>query len=386
MPGLVLGRVAGIPVRIAPSWLVIAAVITLLYAGSVRPYTGDGPAAFLGAFGFALLLAASVLVHEATHAAAARAFGLHVDEIVVDLWGGHTSLGAPRGPLEAAVIAILAPLANIVLGVIIWVVLEALAPGGLVGFLLGATVIANVLVGLFNLLPGLPLDGGRVAEAAVWAITGDRDRGTEVAGRLGQAIVVLALIAVVGLPLLDGRGPDLIALLWVVLLGATLWRAAQQAVAVSRTRRRLRGVPLAHVARPAVTLPAGASLDDWARVVEAAGSGAAPGLDVGADRPGPAVVLVAPGSGLVGLVDEEAARAVPLGARPTTGAIATAVRLPPDAAVADGASTLDAAEVLARAGGPGVVVVRPPGEIVAWVAAGEVDRALRLRRASGRPR
>jgi Zn-dependent protease len=371
--GLRLGRVAGIPIRIAPSWFVIAAIITVLYAGTVARVVGPGPAAYAGAFGFALLLAASVLVHEATHAAAARSFGLAVDEIVVDLWGGHTSLGAPPNPTQAAVVAVLAPLANIALAGLMWVVGLVWQPGGLAGFLLGATLLANLLVGIFNLLPGLPLDGGRVLEAVVWGATGDRDRGTEVAGWAGRVVVLGAAAVVIGLPLLRGTTPSLFAVLWVVLLGATLWRAASEAVTVAGNRRRIRGVDPRSLTRPVVTLAADATVAEWSRAADG----------------GRLTAVLVDGSGRpAAVVDPAAAEAVPGEAAAVTPVSSAAVRLSPHAWAPEGATTLDVVERLGRVGGPGLVLLRPPGAAVSWVGAGAVQEAMRtaLRSRDGRGR
>lgn len=368
--GLRLGRVAGIPIRVAPSWFLIAAIVTVLYAGTVAAVVGPGPLAYLGAFAFALLLAASVLVHEATHAAAARSFGLAVDEIVVDLWGGHTSLGAPGTPAQAAVVAVLAPLANVALAALIWVVGLVWQPGGLTGFLLSATLLANLLVGVFNLLPGLPLDGGRVLEAIVWGATGDRDRGTEVAGWAGRVIVIGAAALVLGLPLLRGTSPSLFAVLWVALLGATLWRAASEALTVAGNRRRLRAIAPDSVTRPLTALPVGASVADWAV----------------ASRDGTrTVVLTGPSGDVVAVVDPSAAASVPSAAAPTTPLASTAVRLSPEAWAPHGSSVLEVVERLGRVGGPGLILVRAPEGAVAWVGAGEIQQAMRgaLRGAPG---
>lgn len=363
--GFGLGRVAGIRIRVAPSWLVIAAIITLLYAEPASLYTGRGAPAYLAAFAFAVLLALSVLVHEATHAVVARRFGLDVHEIVVTLWGGHTSLGQPRTPLQSGLVALLAPLANLGLGAVFYLATAAGPESGTIRFLLLSTWLANVAVGLFNLLPGLPLDGGRVAEAVIWAATRSRDRGTLVAGYLGRLVVVVAVVWFVVRPVLQQQTPSVFLLLWVVFLGANLWQGASAAITVARTRLRVGRVPLAGVARPAAPMPADATVDDW---WSATGS---------LRKDAPPVVVVIDGAGRpVGVVDHEAASRVSADQRSMTALAPVSVRLPDGAWVAEGATALDAAERLDRLGGPGLAVVRHPSTVVGWVPAADLARAV----------
>ncbi len=359
--GIRLGQVGGVPIRIAASWFVIAAIITLLYANVVSQYTGPGPAAYAGAFGFAVLLAGSVLAHEAAHAIAARRFGLVVDEIVVDLWGGHTSLGVPRTPWQAGIVAVVAPLTNIALAAVVYGVTVAVAPTGLVGFLLDALVLSNVLVGVFNLLPGLPLDGGRVAEAIVWAITRDQDRGTEVAGWGGRVVVVGAAVVVLGLPLSRGGTPSLVSVIWIALLGATLWRAASAAIRIARTRRLIRAVDLGPARVPAAALPSGSTVQDWRHHHS----------DV-------TTILLDEAGAPVAVIDAAAAAAVPDAATATTPLSAVAIRLGVGASAPLTSGPLDLVQLLSSVGGPGIVLLGsdPPDRPVAWVSSAALSHAL----------
>ena len=255
--GWLLGRVGGIPVYLAKSWVVIAVVIIVTFGSrfGLRPPVGYAVAA-----AYALLLLVSILVHEAGHALAARAFGAPVNRIVANLWGGHTVFSsATLTAKSSAVIALAGPLGNVLLAVLgwgLWQVLEAPIPS----LLAGALTFANAFVAIFNLLPGLPLDGGALVEAAVWGATGSRSTGMIVAGWAGRivTIVVGAWFAILE-PLLSQRAPDTVTVIWVLLIGSFLWRGASTAIAVGRTRSAVGRLRLQQVLRPVVALPMSAS-------------------------------------------------------------------------------------------------------------------------------
>lgn len=350
--------VGGVPVYLAASWLVVAVLVTFFFAGTVRRVTAveDPAVAYAAAFALAVLLALSVLVHEAAHAVAARAFGLPVAEVVVDLWGGHTALTRPRTPTASAVISVVGPLANLALAGIVWAARQAFAgaEGGsaaaVVSFLLLGTAFANVLVGVFNLVPGLPLDGGRVLEALVWRVTGDQDRGTVAAAWAGRALV--AVLAVVGLLLAGELGP--FSLIWILLGCVFLWRGATAALRVGQWRRKAAGVDLSRASVPLLAVSADASVADLVRAMRA--DGVAPGTEAvlvdGAGRP-------------VGLVSAGTVADVPDHLRTTTAASALSVALPSESVLAQDAGPVSALEALARAGNLGVVLVDGPGRPVA---------------------
>jgi Zn-dependent protease len=254
--GISLGRVLGVPVRLAPSWFVVAIVVVVLFAPSVERSTGlVAPATWGVAALFAVLLLVSVLLHEIAHAATARALGLPVTEIVANLWGGHTQFSDESpSPGSTALVAVAGPLANAALTVVGWFALGSVEDG-VARLLLVALVLTNGLVAAFNLAPGLPLDGGRVLEAAVWKLTGDRSVGTLAAGWCGRVVAVLLLVWMVGRPLVRGEQPDLTNLVWSVMIAALLWQGATSAIGVARLRRSAAAVRLADLVEPALALP-----------------------------------------------------------------------------------------------------------------------------------
>ena len=182
-PGIAIGRVLGVPIYIAPSWFVVAAVVMLAFEPTVARVSDVGrPATYVVAGAFVVLLLVSGLVHELAHAGAAIALGMRVKEIVATLWGGHTQFEdhAPTAA-RSAVVAVVGPVSNGVLALVGLGLLTQL-DGGVGRLLVLALAVTNGLVAVFNLAPGLPLDGGRLVESAVWAATGQRWRGTVVAG------------------------------------------------------------------------------------------------------------------------------------------------------------------------------------------------------------
>ncbi|TQM53739.1 site-2 protease family protein [Halopolyspora algeriensis] len=290
--GLLLGRVAGVPVLLSPSWWVGAALIVLLYTplvGRILPHTGIWSSAVIAAV-FTVLLALSVLVHELGHCVVALRIGLPVRRVRLFLLGGISEIARlPPKPRQEALIAAAGPVVSLVLAAVAGLGWLALHPTGAIWLLVAQTCVANVAVGLLNLLPGLPLDGGRMLRAVTWAVTGRRRAGTT-AGVVGAAVVAIALVvwAVAGL-LGDVRGQWLrlgvcLLMAWFVVAGAGAEHAAEQ------RRHWPDGVQLHELVRPVLQLPAESPVRDALTV--AAGRG---------------VVLVRADGVAVGLLDQAAA-------------------------------------------------------------------------------
>jgi Zn-dependent protease len=303
-PGWKVGRVAGVPVHVSQSWLLIAGLVTFLFGGQLAPVLG-ATAGYLVALGYAGALFVAVLVHEAAHAVAARAVGLPPTHIVITFWGGHTQFESEATSAgRSVVVAVVGPLANGVLAALAWVLAGTLEGSGVAGRLLLAFCITNLFLAVFNLLPGLPLDGGRVLEALVWRVTGSRSTGTLVAGWAGRVVAVLAVLYAL-LPLLQGRGLRLFTVVWAALIGAMLWSAAGQAIAGARIRSRAERVRLPAMMTPAVAVPAGTSLASLAGSLAGRAEKAGGGV--------PAVVLIDDDGSVLGVLDPAAAQAVPPG-------------------------------------------------------------------------
>lgn len=189
-----VGNVGGVRVEVHASALGAVVVATSVLALGLLPVTAQGqPAVLHWSAGLAVALAffATVVVHELAHAAAARRYGIMTHRIVLWLLGASgQSRPPPPHPRADAVIAVAGPAASVAMGSTCWAVALAveplLAPAAIAALLwLG---LANLAFAVFTLLPGAPLDGGRLVRAAVWRWTGDRDHAESVARRSGRVL------------------------------------------------------------------------------------------------------------------------------------------------------------------------------------------------------
>ena len=251
--GIRLATIGSVPVYLGWSWLLMGGLIVFIVGpGSAQahgPVTGYGIAVV-----YALALLLSVLAHEAAHAVTARAFGHTVHRVVADLWGGHTAFEAARStPATAAAIAVVGPLTNAVIAIVCLVASTVLG-SGIPGLVLGGIAFVNGALAVLNLLPGLPLDGGQIVEAGVWAVTRDQGRARVVAGVLGRGLVVVIVVVVIGVPLLAGRSPQLTTVLWTALVGSFLWTGATSAIAHGRALQQINRLDVRSLIEPAAPI------------------------------------------------------------------------------------------------------------------------------------
>jgi Zn-dependent protease len=302
--GFPVGRVLGFPLFLNASTLLLAALVTLTYGSLVaRTLNFSAATSYAVGFGFVVCLLASVLLHELGHALTARRFRIGVRGITLELLGGYTEMerDAPT-PRVDLLVAVAGPAVSLVLGVASVGAALALPRDTVVFQLAFQLAAANLLVAAFNSLPGLPLDGGRALRAAVWAATGDRHRGTEVAGWAGRAVAAATAVAVVALFALDLLST--FGLVFMVLVAGTLWQGAGQAIRLAKISRRFPLIDLTRIARPVFAVPAGTPLAEAQR--RAAEAGLADSALAVADSAGR----------LVALVHRAAAEAVPVERRP----------------------------------------------------------------------
>jgi len=264
-----LARVFGIRIGASPSWFVFLFLLIWGLAGffdSVLPGASQ-TASYATAVAGALLFFVSIALHELGHAVVARRNGIGV--LGIDLWvfGGLAKLSrdsetpgeefrvAIAGPIVTAVIAALC-LGGVALfsheGEVVDLLAGDATTTPLLALVAWLAMVNGVLLA-FNLLPGFPLDGGRIARALVWRLTGDRARATRVAGRLGQGFAYV-LMGIGLFILLDGDG---IGGLWLLVLGWFLSQGARGAVVAGAFSERIDGVTAADLMEPdPVAVPA----------------------------------------------------------------------------------------------------------------------------------
>jgi Zn-dependent protease/CBS domain-containing protein len=239
-----VGRVAGIEVRVDSSWAVIVLLITYsmyLRASVLYPELSGGGAVVLGLLATVLFFG-SVLVHELAHALVSQARGIRVQDITLFLFGGATRARVEsRGPGDEFLIAVVGPLTSGLLGGLFGIV-AGLGRGGLLSRPLAGTfgylAWVNLVLAAFNLVPGFPLDGGRLLRSAIWKATGSLRRATRVASLAGQTVGWL-LVAAGVVSLLAG---DLAGGIWFAFIGWFLVQAARSSYQELQLRDLLRGV------------------------------------------------------------------------------------------------------------------------------------------------
>lgn len=245
-PSITLGRLFGVEIGLHYSWFIIALLITLSLAahlGATDP-TWSHAVVWTSAVVTAVLFFVSIVLHELSHALAARARGVSVRSITLFALGGIATMETPSPDAKAEFwMAAAGPLASIVIGLACYALAASLgwSPLGDVGpatAVLGWLGYINILLAVFNLIPGFPLDGGRILRAILWGRSGDADRATMVAARVGQA-VAFGFILFGVLRFFGGAG---FGGLWLAFIGWFLLQAAQTSYAQVAVVADLRGV------------------------------------------------------------------------------------------------------------------------------------------------
>lgn len=302
--GIMVGRVFGVPVYLHASWLLLAVLVTLTYGQFVRHSLElSVGAGYLVGFGFVVCLLISVLLHELGHALTARRCGIGVRGITLELLGGYTEMDrdAPSPAVELMV-SLAGPAVSLLLGGAAAGLTVATDGGTLARQLALQLAVANIVVAVFNILPGLPLDGGRALRAVVWAASRDRHRGTLVAGWSGRAVAVAT--AASALVLYQVAVFSAFGMIFMLLVALTLWQGATQSIRLARISSRFPLIDLLRLARPVFLVPTGTPLAEAQRRAAEAG-------------PARAALAVSDSTGrLVGLVQPAAAEAVPVERRP----------------------------------------------------------------------
>ena len=221
-----VGSLFGIPFFVNVSWFVVLAIVTFNFGSSLFaqfPFLG-GQAWLLGLVA-GLLLFASVLLHELGHSFAARQQGIGVNSISLFLFGGLASLeDEAKTPAGAFWIAVAGPLVSLTLFVLLSMIGASGWITGPIASIVGLLAYINLILATFNMIPGLPLDGGNVLKALIWNVTGNQYRGVRWASRTGQVIGWVAI----ALGILSVLGLSTIGSFWTLILGWFLLQNASQ--------------------------------------------------------------------------------------------------------------------------------------------------------------
>jgi Zn-dependent protease len=363
--GLRLGRVLGVPVFVSPSWLLFAAFVLLGYGPALADEVGQ-TRAYTAAGAFAVLLLVSVLLHEIGHCVVARAFGLPVRSITVTFLAGLTEITEPpQTPGREYAVAVAGPMVSLLLAGVGLACVPLLPDDGLVQLVMQVLAVTNGIVAGFNLLPGLPLDGGRVLRAGVWKLTGDADLSTRAAAWAGRLVAVIVVPGIMFglLPTLTGSAPSLSTVLFTALIGGFLYLGASASLQRAAVLRRLPTATVGALARPALRVPADLPLGEAVRRAQEAGVHGLVVVD-GADR-------------LTAVVSEAAVLATPEHRRPWVSVDSVARRIEPGLLLDPGLGGEPLLSALRQTPASEYVVLGPAAGDVRVLAAADVAKAVR---------
>jgi len=371
-PGTIkVGTIAGSDVLVTSSWFVIAAIIAWIVAPRVDQVApGLGGLKYVAGFAFAVILYLSVLLHEASHAFMARHYGFQVTSITLHFLGGATAIdGEARTPRQELLIAVVGPLTSIAVGVGafgLWFV----TPDGLLLMAVEGLAGANLIVGVLNLVPGLPLDGGRVLKAAVWGATGDVLKGTIVAAWTGRVTAVAALAWPLFQERVIGTTPDIFDFVLAAMIALFLWTAASSALASAQARGRLPALVARRLARRALAVPDDLPLAEAVRRAREADAGS---------------LITVTGSGRpVGLVSEAALVATPEERRPWVAVSTVARTIEPGMSLPAGIEGEPLVRAMTDVPAHEYLLVEDDGSIYGVLSAADVERAFREARGGRR--
>ena len=364
-PGTIrIGSIAGSDVLVSSSWFLVAGLVAVLVAPRVdQVQPGLGAWKYVAGLAFAVILYMSVLLHEASHALMARRYGFPVSSITLHFLGGMTAIeGEANRPRQEFMIAVVGPLTSIAVGVAavgMWFV----TPDGLLRMAVEGLAGANLLVGALNLVPGLPLDGGRVLKSVVWGATGNVHRGTIVAGWGGRVTAAAVLCWPIFQESVLGRPPDVIDFILALVIALFLWSGATSAMASARLRRRLPGLVARDLARRTLTVPDDLPLGEAVRRAQEAEAGS--------------IVTVTSGGRPTGVVNEAALLATPEDRRPWVAVSTVARTLDEGLSLPVGIRGEELILAISRNPASEYLLLDEDGSIYGVLTTADVDRAFR---------
>jgi Zn-dependent protease/CBS domain-containing protein len=353
-PGIVVARLFGIPVFVSPYWFVIAGVFILIYANDLAA-TLHGSTRFIVAAAFVVLLYVSVLIHELSHSLVARSYGLPVRRILLYPLGGFSEIERePPTPGREFLVSAAGPALSLALAAAGYGMMQVVT-------LVRQLMWANLVVGIFNLLPGLPLDGGRMLRAVIWKLTGRQSTATIAAAWAGRVLAVSLFVVPFVAGAVNGTGGDLVSVLWLAVISVFMWTGAGQAIKATRFRERLPALQARRLARKAVSVAADTPVAEAIRRAE--------------ENQARAVVIVDHEDKPIAILNETAVMATPEQRRPWLEAGTLARTLEPSMVLSADLSGLALLEAIRRAPATEYLLVEPSGQVYGVLAARDVDHA-----------
>jgi Zn-dependent protease len=359
--GMVIARPFGVPAYISPYWFLAAVIIVIFYAGELPQSMHPTWVRYVVAGSFVVLLYASVLVHELSHCVVARAFNLRVRRILLSPLGGFSEIEQePPTPAKEFAVSVVGPLTSLALAGCGLGLDFAFNPGGVLRALIDQLIIANLLVGVFNLLPGLPLDGGRMLRAGVWQITKRPGTATIAAAWAGRGLAVLLVLVPIAL---FGSRLNLASayVLWLAIIAVFMWISSGQAIRAAKVRDRLPALQARRLARRAIPIPGNVPLAEAIRRAD--------------EVQARALVIVDHDSTPIAIVNETAVMATPQQRRPwiEVGTLARAIE--PGLVLSADLSGMALIEAVQRSPATEYLLIEPSGQIFGVLATSDLDHA-----------
>ncbi|THJ14783.1 site-2 protease family protein [Nocardioides sp.] len=355
-----IGRIAGTEVHVSTSWFLIAALIAYLMGPRVdQVQPGLGGWKYVVGLAFAIALYLAVLLHEASHAVAARRYGFHVHSITLHFLGGATAIeGEAKRPRQEFWIAVVGPITSLLVGAAalgLWFV----TPPGLLRLVVEGLAGANLIIGVLNLVPGLPLDGGRVLKAGVWAATGRVHTGTVVAAWGGRVTAVLVVLWAVW----SAGAGSVVNPVLLCVVAVFLWTGATQSLHSAKVVGRLSAVVASDLARRTLAVPDDLPLAEAVRRAQEARAGS--------------IVTITSDGRPIGVVDEQAVKAMPEDRRPWVPVSMVARGLDDGVTLPASITGSQLVEAIRRTPASEYVLVADDGSVFGVLATADVARAIR---------
>ncbi len=360
--GIIIARPFGIPVFISPYWFVIAGVFILIYANDLAA-TLHGVTRFIVAAAFVVLLYVSVLIHELSHSLVARHYKLPVRRILLYPLGGFSEIDQePQTPGREFAVSGAGPALSLVLAAAGYGLMHVVPPDTIGGTLVSQLRWANLVVGIFNLLPGLPLDGGRMLRAVIWKLSGRPAMATIAAAWSGRVLAIAVLVIPFATGAVRGIGGDITTIVWLAVIAGFMWTGASQAIKATRFRERLPALQARKLARKAISVAADTPLAEAIRRAEESNAGA--------------VVIVDHEDTPIAILDEKAVSDTPEQRRPWLEARTMARSLEPSLVLSADLSGIALIDAIRQAPATEYLLIESSGQVYGVLARRDVDHAL----------